>query len=499
MRFLGRALIGLFLTACTVGLFALAGSITYGALQARWADEGRPPPSRERVFAAEVAPLMFGEETPVLTAFGEIRSRRTLELRAPAEGTVVELAEGFEDGGAVTEGQLLARIDPAEAQSARDTAAADLQDAENELAEATRALELAEEEVTAARNQAEIRSRALDRARDLLERGVGSTAAVETAELAEATAAQAILSQRRALAVAEARVDSAGTALSRRRIALSEAERRLAQTELRAAFSGVLTEVEAAAGRLVSRNERLASLIDADALEVAFRISTAQYIRLLDAEGNLPERPVRVILDVFGLDMAADATLTRESGAVEEGQSGRLLFARIDNARGLRVGDFVRVEVEEPTLSRVARLPAAALGSDGQILLLGEGNVLEALEVALLSRQGDEVLVRPAPAGTGGRSGDGSEAPYEGRDVVLVRTPVLGDGIRVNPIRPGAEDAPEESDTIALDPERRARLITFVETNGFIPDDARDRMLQQLNEEEVPRRMVNRLEARMGS
>ncbi|GAB5447795.1 efflux RND transporter periplasmic adaptor subunit [Gymnodinialimonas sp.] len=485
MRFLGRALIGLFLTACTVGLLAFAGYITYGSLQTRWEDEGRPPPSRERIFAAEVAPLVFGEETPVLTAFGEIRSRRTLELRAPAEGTVIELAEGFEDGGAVTAGQLLLRIDPAEAQSARDTAAADLRDAENELAEATRALELAEEEVTAARMQAEIRSRALVRARDLLERGVGSTAAVETAELAEATANQQILSQRRALAQAEARVDSAGTALDRRRIALAEAERRLAQTELRAEFSGVLTDVDAASGRLVNRNERLASLIDAEALEVAFRISTAQYIRLLDEDGTLPQRSVRVILDVFGLDVQADATLTRESGAVEEGQSGRLLFARLDETRGLRVGDFVRVEVDEPTLPFVARLPSAALGSDGQILLLGEENVLEAVDVELMSRQGDDVLVR-------GRG-------LQDRDVVLARTPVLGDGIRVNPIRPEAADAPSEPETIALDPDRRARLITFVEGNGFIPADVRERMLRQLSEEEVPTRMVNRLEARMGS
>ncbi|UWQ95405.1 HlyD family efflux transporter periplasmic adaptor subunit [Rhodobacteraceae bacterium M385] len=489
MRFLTRALIGLFLTACTVGLFALAGSITYGALQTRWADEGRPPPSRERVFAAEVAPLVFGEETPILTAFGEIRSRRTLELRAPAEGTVIELADGFEEGGAVTAGQLLLRIDPAEAQSARDTAATDLRDAENELAEATRALELAEEEVAAARMQAEIRSRALIRASDLLERGVGSAAAVETAELADATARQQILSQRRALAVAEARVDNADTALDRRRIALAEAERRLAQTELRAEFSGVLTEVDAASGRLVNRNERLAALIDADALEVAFRISTAQYIRLLNEEGALTQRPVRVILDVFGLDVQASATLTRESGAVEEGQSGRLLFARLEMPRGLRVGDFVRVEVDEPTLPRVARLPAAALGSDGQILLLGEDNVLEAVDVTLMSRQGDTVLIR----------GEQGAGPLQGRDVVLARTPVLGAGIRVNPIRPDAADAPEVPDTIALDPDRRARLIAFVESNGFIPADVRERMLRQLAEEEVPTRMVNRLEARMGS
>lgn len=488
MRFLGRALIGLFLTACTVGLLALAGYFTYGALQSRWADEGRPPPSRERVFAAEVAPLVFGEETPVLTAFGEIRSRRTLELRAPAEGTVIELADGFEDGGAVTQGQLLLRIDPAEAQSARDTANADLRDAENELAEAASALELAEEEVTAARMQADIRTRALVRSRDLLERGVGSTAAVETAELAEATANQQILSQRSALAQAEARVDSAGTALDRRRIALAEADRRLAQTELRAEFSGVLTEVDAAAGRLVSRNERLAALIDADALEVAFRISTVQYIRLLDEDGALPQRPVRVVLDVFGLDVQVVATLTRESGSVEEGQSGRLLFARLDTTRGLRVGDFVRVEVDEPLLPFVARLPSAALGSDGQILVLGENDVLEAVAVDLLRRQGDDVLVRGVERGG-----------LQDREVVLSRTPVLGDGIRVTPIRAETGDEPQEPDTIVLDADRRARLITFVEGNGFIPADVREQMLRQLSEDEVPTRMVNRLEARMGS
>ncbi|MEX3017807.1 efflux RND transporter periplasmic adaptor subunit [Gymnodinialimonas hymeniacidonis] len=485
MRFFGRAVIGLFLTALTVGLLAFAGYTTYGALQARWADEGRPPQGRERVFAVEVAPLTFGEETPVLTAFGEILSRRTLELRAPAEGTVVELSEVFEEGGAVEEGQLLLRIDPFEAQSARDTAAADLQDAENELAEAERALELAAEEVAAARAQADLRATALARAQDLADRGVGSAAAVETAELAAATANQAILSQRRALAQAEARLDNAGTALERRRIALAEAERRLSQTELYAAFEGVLTDVDVAAGRLVGRNERLGSLLDNEALEVAFRVSTAQYVRLLEEGGQLTERPVRVILDVFGLDVQAEATLTRESGSVEEGQTGRLLFARLDAPRGMRVGDFVRVEVDEPPLPFVARLPATALGSDGQILVLGDDDVLEAVSVELMRRQGNDVLIR----------GEG----LRDREVVVARTPVLGDGIRVNPIRPDAADAPEEPDTIALDPERRARLITFVEGNSFIPSDVRDRMLRQLNEEEVPARMVARIEARMGS
>jgi len=485
MRFFRRALVGLFLMALTVGLLAMAGATIYSALQARWADEGVAQPQAERVFSAEVAPIVVGTEAPVLTAFGEIRSRRTLELRAPAEGTVIELAEEVEEGGAVTAGQILMRIDPAEMQSARDTSAADLRDSENELAEATSALELADDDVTAAQAQAELRQRALDRQLDLLDRGVGSAAAVETAELAAATASQAVLSRRQALATAEARVAQAETALDRRRIALAEAERMLARTVVRAEFDGVLSEVTVVAGRLVNRNEQVANLIDPDALEVAFRISTAQYAQLIGDGDTLPPARVSVILDVFGMDLAAEAVLTRESGSVETGQSGRLLFARIDAPRGLRVGDFVRVEVEEPPLDAVARLPATALSSDGQILVLDAEDRLEAVAVQLMRRQGDDVLIR-AP-------------DLQGREVVLARTPVLGAGIRVNPIRPAEADAPALPETITLDDDRRARLIAYVETNGFIPADVKARMLDQLQQDEVPTQMVTRLESRMGS
>ena len=111
MRFFRRALVGLFLMALTVGLLSLAGGTIWSAMQTRMAESGGGPPARERVFSAEVVALTPGVESPVLTAFGEIRSRRTLELRAPAEGQVVELSPVFEDGGAVSAGDVLLRID----------------------------------------------------------------------------------------------------------------------------------------------------------------------------------------------------------------------------------------------------------------------------------------------------------------------------------------------------------------------------------------------------
>ena len=114
MRFLRQSLLGLFLLSLTLGLLVYAGVLVRDAVQARLNDTPRMPQARERVFAVNVVPAEFETLTPVLTAFGEVQSRRTLELRAAVAGTLIDFAPEFVDGGRVTEGQLLARIDPAD-------------------------------------------------------------------------------------------------------------------------------------------------------------------------------------------------------------------------------------------------------------------------------------------------------------------------------------------------------------------------------------------------
>lgn len=488
MRFLGRSLIGVFLLGLTLGLLALAGGTVWRALEARMNAEPQAIPARERVFAVNAVTVTPETVTPLVEVFGEVQSRRSLELRAAASGAAVYLSENFENGGRVEAGELLLRIDPFVAQSARDTAAADLREAEADLADARRSLDLARDELAAAEEQVVLRDRALARQRDLQDRGVGTDAAVETAELAVSSARQAVLARRQAVAQAEARIDQAETMIDRRRIALAEAGRRLADTEVFAAFPGVLNDVSLVAGRLVNANERLGELIDPEALEVAFRVSTAQYARLLGEDGRLPELPVTVALDVLGLDLAADGIVTRESAAVGEGQTGRLLFARLDDAPGFRPGDFVSVLMAEPPLDDVAVLPAAALSPSGEVLVIGEDDRLVAAPVTLLRRQGDTVLVRADD--------------IAGARVVAERTPLLGPGIRVrilDPLPEGGDAAAGPGDGLVdLDPDRRARLVAFVEASSEMPDDAKARILAQLAQDRVPAQMVERIEARMG-
>ncbi|MDU8909702.1 efflux RND transporter periplasmic adaptor subunit [Aestuariicoccus sp. MJ-SS9] len=484
MRFLRQSLTGLFLLSLTLGLLVWAGAMVRDAVQTRLAEEPRVPQARERVFAVNVVPVVFGTETPILTAFGEVQSRRTLELRAAAGGTLIELDPAFFEGGRVQAGQLLARIDPAEAQAALDRAESDVLDAEAEVREADRAILLARDELIAAQEQVDLRDRAFQRQKDLESRGVGTAAAVETAELAASAARAQVLARRQALAQAEARIDQAQTRLKRAEIARNEAQRHLDDTEIRAAFDGTLSGVTVVGGRLVSANEQLAQLVDPQSLEVAFRVSTQQYTRLLDSDGTLREAPVGVTLDVFGTDLTAAGRLTREGAAVGAGQTGRLLFATLDSAPGFKPGDFVTVRIEEPALPFVARLPASAVNAAGEVLVIGTDDRLESVAVEVMRRQGDDILIRARDLAD--------------KEVVAERTPLLGAGIKVKPLRGPNAAAPEEPEMLELTEERRARLVAFVEGNKRMPAEAKSRILAQLSQAKVPARVVQRIEERMG-
>ncbi|MCK0121192.1 biotin/lipoyl-binding protein [Loktanella sp. F6476L] len=484
MRFLRRSLVGIFLLSVTLALMAWAGNMVRGAVTERMAQEPRSFPQRERVFAVNVVTLEPQTIAPIMTVFGELQSQRSLDLRSPVGGTVLEADVNLTEGALVKAGQVIAQIDPFEAQSALDRVRADLQDAQAELRDAERGLALNEDELVAAQSQATLRAAALTRARDLQTRGVGTAAAVETAELAASASDAAVLSRRQSVAQAEARLDQATTRLARAEITLSEAERTLANTRVTADFDGALSDVGVIPGGRITANERIAQLIDPNALEVSFRVSTSQYARLLDGAGDLLNAPISVGLDVSGVDLIATGQITRESAAVGEGQTGRLLFARLEGSGGFRPGDFVTVRIEEPVLNRVAQVPATAVAADGTVLVVGEEDRLSLEQVELLRRQGDDVII--------------TVRGLAGETIVAERSPLLGAGIKVDPIRPGqADEAPAEPEMVTLDPERKAKIVAFVEASRM-PDDAKARILSQLDADEIPVATVNRIEGRMG-
>jgi hypothetical protein len=434
MRFLARSLTGLLLLVVTLALLGAAAMVVGSAIRASMAPAGPARPTEERVVAANLLTLTPSEITPLYTAYGKIEARRTLDLRLPEAGTVIWAAGEFRDGGLVAKGARLLELDPVSARNALDLALADLAEAEGAEAAAIAAVALAEEDLTVAVAQTALRRQALERQVDIDAQGVGSPQAVETAELEVSASRQAELSRKQSLAQARERVDQTAAALTRARVALAEAERKLEDMVLYAGIGGRIEGVSILPGAVVTANEDLGRIIDPASLEIAIWLSTSQYARLLDEGGDLRPLPVRVTLPGLGEAAPLPGRLDRVGAAVGEGQTGRLIFAVLETGAAgtglLKPGDFVEVTVEGALLTGAALVPATALGRQGTVLALGAEDRLEERAVEVLARQGDEVII--------------AVGPLAGREIVAERSNFLGEGIRIRPIRPGSAAVPDQ-------------------------------------------------------
>lgn len=494
MRFLMRGLLGLALMAMMIGFAGFGAYRLYGAMTAE--ETARDRPARERSYSVNVATLVPKTVAPVTVAYGQIESWRTLELRASSEGRLVDVASKFRDGAAVAEGELLMRIDPANAEFQVLDAEAALADAEAQKAEAEEAIVGAEQELEAARRQLELRRQALERQQQLRDKGYSTAVQVETEELAVASLEQSLSNRLQAVITARKRIERMDLTVKRAQLALEDARRVLNETTLTAPFNGYLSDVNATLGRRVSPSETLAHLIDPAALEVRFSLSTSEFSRLLDDSGNLVKVPVTVTLQLGGRAIEVPGAIDRSAAVVAEGEAGRTLFATLDVAPGtvLRPGDFVQVAVREPALHRVARVPAAAVTEDGHLLIVGDNDRLREIGARVLRRVDNEVIL--------------SDVPF-GSDYVRERLPQLGSGLKVMPRRVGEPEdgaspvtrTPQgesgSRDLVALEPERRAALIAHLH-DADMPEQRKARLLALLNAPMVPRELVERLEERSG-
>lgn len=431
MRFILRGLTGLALTALTIGFIALGAWHLYDAQQN--ANGGPEIAPQERAFAVVVDVLSPVALTPETRAYGEIEAWRKLELRAAAEGEIVDVAPNFRDGAAVAEGDLLFLIDPAEAAADFADAEAAVAEAEAEEAEAVEALEVAKLERASAERQRDLRAQAFERQKDLKERGFGTDAAVEAAELEFSSAEQALSSRRAALVAATKRVERADLAIQRAEIARDEAARDLADTRQAAPFAGLLSDVDIVLGERVTGNEALGVLIDPAALEVKFQVSNAEFSRLIDKDGRLISTPVTATLQLGERLVETQGKLARSSAVSDRESGGRVLYARLETGADtlLRPGDFVTVAVSEPELADVAVVPASAVSRDGRILLVDEEDRIQEVKVQIARRIGDKVALRDAPFG----------ARY-----VRERSRQLGPGVKVRPLQANGAKAAGNAD-----------------------------------------------------
>ena len=126
----------------------------------------------EREYTVFTDKIKRSEETPIINTYGEVKSWRTLEIRAPVVGRISEVAKVFRDGSTVVEGDFLFSIEDTEYKDSLAIAKADLRDAESDLVNAKTLFELAKLDLEAAEKEKTIRLASFERQQKLKSNGV---------------------------------------------------------------------------------------------------------------------------------------------------------------------------------------------------------------------------------------------------------------------------------------------------------------------------------------
>jgi len=358
--------------------------------------------NRERPAEVEVTAVTqraAGTQASVLNASGYVTARRRATISSKVTGKLIEV--NVEEGMAVREGQILARLDDATAKANMALARAQLDAARGAIREIE--VRLAEAQLT------------LKRRAQLAAEGFGTQADVDQAK-------------------AEVDSLSARIASSREQTSVAERQVELLQTDLdnmvvRAPFSGVAISKDAQAGEMVSpvsagggfTRTGISTIVDMKSLEIEVDVNESYINRVK------PQQDVTAVLDAYP-DFQIPArvittvpTADRQKATVLVRIGFRQLDPRILPDMGVKV-TFLRDadEKDAPAAQPVSLVPKSAVKTDGTT------------SVVFVVRP-DNTVERRAVR-TGGTDGDRQEIVAglrSGERVVVTPPPALVDGAKV--------------------------------------------------------------------
>ncbi len=372
-----RVMVAMLRFVIPVAVIALAG---FGAM---WLLQGRPEAARREI---EVRPTLVetlipvaGSQVAEIVAYGTAEANRVLTLQPQVGGQVVELNDDLREGGRVTAGEPLLRID------ARDYEIAVIQ-READVANAAVALQL--------------------------EEARGMVAEQEWAMLGDSIAVD---ESGRRLARREPQRIEKEAMLAAARGRRAEAELDLERTTLRSPFNGLVLQDDVEIGQVVGPQNRIATIVGTDRFDVVVALPMDRLPWLRADPEDIANNSTAIVVQELGdgRQVVREGRVDRIIGEVE--RSGRLARVRIavmdplglappdaDAAMSpderpdlpLLLGSYVRVEIAGPTLDDVVELPRGVIRDNETIWVRDAESRLRIQPVDILVGRPQTVLVR---------------------------------------------------------------------------------------------------------
>lgn len=303
--------------------------------------------ANERIVpSVEVADLTETTHPVMLETQGVIESTRQSQLAAEVMGRIIEISPNLKRGGQVTEGEILAKIDPADYRSALATAQVALKDAELRLTQ---------------------------------EKARSEQAQLDWKRLGRGNTASPLVLRQPQLAAAEAQVSSAQEEILR-------AQRNLERTEITAPFTGGIRSSMIEVGAVTSPGTIIAELYTSAELEARLPLSLQDF-------GFLKQSPA----DSKPQDSTSEVTLSGKIGTrvyswpaqivridpeIERKTLSATIVVKVlpsDNEDFPLppVGLFVDAKVQGKTLSEVIEIPRRALLEGNRIITVDAQNKID--------------------------------------------------------------------------------------------------------------------------
>lgn len=385
-----------------VGGGVLLGLNAWG--RSRAVEPAKPEEPMLHVRAAQVQP---GNYPVTLSAFGEVKPRRAVGVAAEVPGKVIALHPECKTGGRVKEGEVLFRLDP-------QLYATQLAEAEAGLRQQEAALERLKHEQSNAHTRAEameqtaqLSERSLERAKQMMEKGIGAPSDVDVTESSTVEARSQRDLARQEAETFPVRIREVAAALDAARAAVDTARQSLERTEVKAPFSGRIAGKQIDLGQFVAAGMEVAQLADDTVLEITLPLESREARAWLQFEDSVPENAgwfppvqqvdcsIRWTEDPQGsvwtgrLDRIANYDpASRTVQAVAAYTPGEH-----DEAFPLVAGMFCRVDIPGRALEGVFRLPHEAVTFDDHVYTVADGR-LKAAPVVVAREEGAFTYVR---------------------------------------------------------------------------------------------------------
>jgi RND family efflux transporter, MFP subunit len=311
-------------------LVGTAGVVALLTLFAPAPETSEPPPQSPLV---STAPVEVRAESLLVRGTGTAEPAREIELTAEVGGRLVDVSEALVSGGRFEAGATLARIDPADYQSA-------VQQAQARVTQAKVRLLQAREEAGAAREDYErVRER------------TGEVPTPDSTELGR------LLFNEPQVAEAESNLQSA-------KASLKTAQANLGRTRLQVPFAGRVRQKQADLGAYVAPGTPIATVYGTDAAEIVVSLPTRKAALIQNLWSTVGTReeadlPATVTTEYGGEEFAWQGRVHRVDGAISKQTRTVDVVVRVPEPYNQAPTVQSRLPEQEPSSAGVERPPLA--------------------------------------------------------------------------------------------------------------------------------------------